>query len=94
MLTLVFSCKLHGAAYGKGIYLSPISSISFGYSGKRLPALPSPACAPIPTPCMGPGMLGIEPAGAATRERAVSRILPTRTSLIPARSGLSDVLGN
>ncbi|KAA0715285.1 Poly [ADP-ribose] polymerase 6 [Triplophysa tibetana] len=25
--------KLHGAAYGKGIYLSPISSISFGYSG-------------------------------------------------------------
>ncbi|XP_016156504.1 PREDICTED: poly [ADP-ribose] polymerase 6 isoform X1 [Ficedula albicollis] len=33
MLTLVFSCKLHGAAYGKGIYLSPISSISFGYSG-------------------------------------------------------------
>ncbi|OBS80761.1 hypothetical protein A6R68_21033, partial [Neotoma lepida] len=30
---LVFPCKLHGAAYGKGIYLSPISSISFGYSG-------------------------------------------------------------
>ncbi|KFV77043.1 Poly [ADP-ribose] polymerase 6, partial [Struthio camelus australis] len=29
----LFSCKLHGAAYGKGIYLSPISSISFGYSG-------------------------------------------------------------
>ncbi|XP_016091049.1 poly [ADP-ribose] polymerase 6-like isoform X2 [Sinocyclocheilus grahami] len=27
------SSKLHGAAYGKGIYLSPISSISFGYSG-------------------------------------------------------------
>uniref|UniRef100_A0A672LU64 Poly [ADP-ribose] polymerase n=1 Tax=Sinocyclocheilus grahami TaxID=75366 RepID=A0A672LU64_SINGR len=26
--------QLHGAAYGKGIYLSPISSISFGYSGK------------------------------------------------------------
>ncbi|XP_075064435.1 protein mono-ADP-ribosyltransferase PARP6 isoform X1 [Mixophyes fleayi] len=25
--------QLHGAAYGKGIYLSPISSISFGYSG-------------------------------------------------------------
>ncbi|NXE80820.1 PARP6 polymerase, partial [Cochlearius cochlearius] len=25
--------ELHGAAYGKGIYLSPISSISFGYSG-------------------------------------------------------------
>lgn len=44
MLTLVFSCKLHGAAYGKGIYLSPISSISFGYSGKRLPVLPGPAC--------------------------------------------------
>lgn len=38
LLTPVFSCKLHGAAYGKGIYLSPISSISFGYSGKRLPA--------------------------------------------------------
>ncbi|XP_040536032.1 protein mono-ADP-ribosyltransferase PARP6 isoform X3 [Gallus gallus] len=33
LLTPVFSCKLHGAAYGKGIYLSPISSISFGYSG-------------------------------------------------------------
>ncbi|NXF90488.1 PARP6 polymerase, partial [Eubucco bourcierii] len=32
-LTLVFPRKLHGAAYGKGIYLSPISSISFGYSG-------------------------------------------------------------
>uniref|UniRef100_A0AAQ5YPX1 Poly [ADP-ribose] polymerase n=1 Tax=Amphiprion ocellaris TaxID=80972 RepID=A0AAQ5YPX1_AMPOC len=27
--------QLHGAAYGKGIYLSPISSISFGYSGKN-----------------------------------------------------------
>uniref|UniRef100_A0A8D3DZL9 Poly [ADP-ribose] polymerase n=1 Tax=Scophthalmus maximus TaxID=52904 RepID=A0A8D3DZL9_SCOMX len=27
--------QLHGAAYGKGIYLSPISSISFGYSGSR-----------------------------------------------------------
>lgn len=27
--------KLHGAAYGKGIYLSPISSISFGYSGRN-----------------------------------------------------------
>uniref|UniRef100_A0AAY4D6N4 Poly [ADP-ribose] polymerase n=1 Tax=Denticeps clupeoides TaxID=299321 RepID=A0AAY4D6N4_9TELE len=26
--------QLHGAAYGKGIYLSPISSISFGYSGR------------------------------------------------------------
>uniref|UniRef100_A0A672RP82 Poly [ADP-ribose] polymerase n=1 Tax=Sinocyclocheilus grahami TaxID=75366 RepID=A0A672RP82_SINGR len=25
--------QLHGVAYGKGIYLSPISSISFGYSG-------------------------------------------------------------
>ncbi|KAM9807717.1 protein mono-ADP-ribosyltransferase PARP6-like [Neosynchiropus ocellatus] len=24
--------QLHGAAYGKGIYLSPISSVSFGYS--------------------------------------------------------------
>lgn len=29
-----FKPKLHGAAYGKGIYLSPISSISFGYSGR------------------------------------------------------------
>uniref|UniRef100_A0A8B9R3M2 Poly [ADP-ribose] polymerase n=1 Tax=Astyanax mexicanus TaxID=7994 RepID=A0A8B9R3M2_ASTMX len=28
--------QLHGAAYGKGIYLSPISSISFGYSGRRV----------------------------------------------------------
>uniref|UniRef100_A0A673JWZ1 Poly [ADP-ribose] polymerase n=1 Tax=Sinocyclocheilus rhinocerous TaxID=307959 RepID=A0A673JWZ1_9TELE len=27
--------QLHRAAYGKGIYLSPISSISFGYSGKN-----------------------------------------------------------
>ncbi|NXY39032.1 PARP6 polymerase, partial [Pomatorhinus ruficollis] len=35
--------QLHGAAYGKGIYLSPISSISFGYSGKRLPALCPPS---------------------------------------------------
>lgn len=30
-----FQPKLHGAAYGKGIYLSPISSISFGYSGRN-----------------------------------------------------------
>uniref|UniRef100_A0A8C7I721 Poly [ADP-ribose] polymerase n=1 Tax=Oncorhynchus kisutch TaxID=8019 RepID=A0A8C7I721_ONCKI len=29
--------QLHGAAYGKGIYLSPISSISFGYSGRNDP---------------------------------------------------------
>uniref|UniRef100_A0A6Q2Y077 Poly [ADP-ribose] polymerase n=1 Tax=Esox lucius TaxID=8010 RepID=A0A6Q2Y077_ESOLU len=29
--------QLHGAAYGKGIYLSPISSISFGYSGRNQP---------------------------------------------------------
>ncbi|KAF3830668.1 hypothetical protein GH733_004487, partial [Mirounga leonina] len=28
--------QLHGAAYGKGIYLSPISSISFGYSELNL----------------------------------------------------------
>lgn len=68
MLTLVFSRKLHGAAYGKGIYLSPISSISFGYSGKRLPVLPSPACAPVPIPCMGPGRFGIVPAGEAAHE--------------------------
>uniref|UniRef100_A0A8C6UJ91 Poly [ADP-ribose] polymerase n=1 Tax=Neogobius melanostomus TaxID=47308 RepID=A0A8C6UJ91_9GOBI len=27
--------QLHGAAYGKGIYLSPNSGISFGYSGKN-----------------------------------------------------------
>ncbi|XP_028264568.1 protein mono-ADP-ribosyltransferase PARP6-like [Parambassis ranga] len=35
--------QLHGAAYGKGIYLSPISSISFGYSemGKGLHQIPS-----------------------------------------------------
>uniref|UniRef100_A0A8C7CHI3 Poly [ADP-ribose] polymerase n=1 Tax=Oncorhynchus kisutch TaxID=8019 RepID=A0A8C7CHI3_ONCKI len=25
--------QLHGAAYGKGIYLSPVSSVSYGYSG-------------------------------------------------------------
>ena len=25
--------QLHGAAYGKGIYLSPVSTISFGYTG-------------------------------------------------------------
>lgn len=25
--------QLHGAAYGKGIYLSPLSSVSFGYMG-------------------------------------------------------------
>nr|XP_046249935.1 protein mono-ADP-ribosyltransferase PARP6-like [Scatophagus argus] len=35
--------QLHGAAYGKGIYLSPISSISFGYSemGKGQHQLPT-----------------------------------------------------
>lgn len=33
-LPALFKHKLHGAAYGKGIYLSPISSISFGYSGR------------------------------------------------------------
>ncbi|KAM4766216.1 protein mono-ADP-ribosyltransferase PARP6 isoform 2-T2 [Cyanocitta cristata] len=60
--------QLHGAAYGKGIYLSPISSISFGYSGKRLPALPGPACAPIPIPCMGPGRFSIVLAGEAVHE--------------------------
>lgn len=54
-LTPVFSCKLHGAAYGKGIYLSPISSISFGYSGKRLPAPLRPACAPTPPPAWARG---------------------------------------
>ena len=27
------SAQLHGAAYGKGIYLSPLSSVSFGYTG-------------------------------------------------------------
>ena len=25
--------QLHGAAYGKGIYLSPVSTVSFGYTG-------------------------------------------------------------
>lgn len=34
-LPALFKPKLHGAAYGKGIYLSPISSISFGYSGRN-----------------------------------------------------------
>lgn len=41
-----FQTKLHGAAYGKGIYLSPISSISFGYSGRNgsfLATRPPPA---------------------------------------------------
>ncbi|KAE8296158.1 Poly [ADP-ribose] polymerase 6 [Larimichthys crocea] len=34
--------QLHGAAYGKGIYLSPISSISFGYSmGKGRHQIPT-----------------------------------------------------
>ncbi|KAM7002561.1 protein mono-ADP-ribosyltransferase PARP6-like isoform 2-T2 [Tautogolabrus adspersus] len=35
--------QLHGAAYGKGIYLSPISGISFGYSamGKGQHQMPS-----------------------------------------------------
>ncbi|XP_013876983.1 poly [ADP-ribose] polymerase 6 [Austrofundulus limnaeus] len=35
--------QLHGAAYGKGIYLSPISNISFGYSemGKGQHQIPS-----------------------------------------------------
>ena len=28
--------QLHGAAYGKGIYLSPLSSISFGYTGYNI----------------------------------------------------------
>ncbi|KPP64345.1 poly-like [Scleropages formosus] len=37
--------QLHGAAYGKGIYLSPISSISFGYSGQTHTAMP-PSTAP------------------------------------------------
>lgn len=48
-LPALFKPKLHGAAYGKGIYLSPISSISFGYSGRNgylatqlPPAPPSP----------------------------------------------------
>uniref|UniRef100_A0A674MW05 Poly [ADP-ribose] polymerase n=1 Tax=Takifugu rubripes TaxID=31033 RepID=A0A674MW05_TAKRU len=34
--------QLHGAAYGKGIYLSPISSISFGYSGRNSSSLHHP----------------------------------------------------
>uniref|UniRef100_A0AAQ5X3E0 Poly [ADP-ribose] polymerase n=1 Tax=Amphiprion ocellaris TaxID=80972 RepID=A0AAQ5X3E0_AMPOC len=34
--------QLHGAAYGKGIYLSPISSISFGYSGRNGSFLATP----------------------------------------------------
>lgn len=37
----LFTPKLHGAAYGKGIYLSPISSISFGYSGRNSSVLAS-----------------------------------------------------
>jgi hypothetical protein len=27
--------QLHGAAYGRGIYLSPLSSVSFGYTGRH-----------------------------------------------------------
>ncbi|XP_030744828.2 protein mono-ADP-ribosyltransferase PARP8 [Echinops telfairi] len=39
--------QLHGAMYGSGIYLSPMSSISFGYSGmnkkQKVPAKDEPA---------------------------------------------------
>ncbi|KAK2152830.1 hypothetical protein LSH36_316g01001 [Paralvinella palmiformis] len=31
----------HGAAYGKGIYLSPQASVSFGYSGMNQPQVPN-----------------------------------------------------
>lgn len=41
-----FQPKLHGAAYGKGIYLSPISSISFGYSGRDDSFLPRSGLSP------------------------------------------------
>lgn len=41
-LPALFKPKLHGAAYGKGIYLSPISSISFGYSGRKRFLRPAP----------------------------------------------------
>lgn len=95
MLTLVFSCKLHGAAYGKGIYLSPISSISFGYSGKRLPALPGPACAAQSCLCShshslhGPG----EVQHRAGRSGSIS--YPSHhTNLFPARLGLSHTPKN
>uniref|UniRef100_A0A669DUK5 Poly [ADP-ribose] polymerase n=1 Tax=Oreochromis niloticus TaxID=8128 RepID=A0A669DUK5_ORENI len=39
--------QLHGAAYGKGIYLSPISSISFGYSGRNGSSPFRPLCSPM-----------------------------------------------
>lgn len=32
----LFYLQLHGAIYGSGIYLSPLSSISFGYSGLKI----------------------------------------------------------
>eukprot|EP01112_Ceratiomyxa_fruticulosa_P017135 TRINITY_DN5281_c0_g1_i2.p1 TRINITY_DN5281_c0_g1~~TRINITY_DN5281_c0_g1_i2.p1 ORF type:complete len:688 (+),score=126.24 TRINITY_DN5281_c0_g1_i2:194-2257(+) len=41
--------QLHGAAYGNGIYLSPNSSVSFGYLGNRnygQPVQPKPADSP------------------------------------------------
>ena len=53
-LPAFFKPKLHGAAYGKGIYLSPISSISFGYSGRKRflrPAPPPPFFLLILPPC-------------------------------------------
>ncbi|XP_063268750.1 protein mono-ADP-ribosyltransferase PARP6 isoform X2 [Prinia subflava] len=78
--------QLHGAAYGKGIYLSPISSISFGYSGKRLPALPGPACAPIPTPCMGPGRFGLVLPGEAAWEWQCPVPIPSHQPL-PSQAG-------
>lgn len=98
MLTLVFSCKLHGAAYGKGIYLSPISSISFGYSGKRLPALPAPACAAQSCLCSrshslhGPGEIGHLPMKVCRNGNIPN---PSHhTNLFPAGLGLSHTPEN
>nr|XP_046202075.1 protein mono-ADP-ribosyltransferase PARP6-like isoform X2 [Oncorhynchus gorbuscha] len=54
--------QLHGAAYGKGIYLSPISSISFGYSGRNDPLVGHR----MPTkdelvPCTSTGAVSVPP---------------------------------
>lgn len=50
-LPALFKPKLHGAAYGKGIYLSPISSISFGYSGRNGSSPFRPLCPHPHPPC-------------------------------------------
>lgn len=61
-LPALFKPKLHGAAYGKGIYLSPISSISFGYSGRNGSSPFRPLCSPMFTEyplCLLHGLIDI-----------------------------------